>query len=77
VSTTLLGTDTNAVLVSMALSLAKRHNLVCDDGTIVCWNCRQAVALLPSLHCNTCLGQAYHRLGIVEPLCMQQEQQEK
>lgn len=74
----LIGSDTNAVLVTMALALARRHNLICDDGvTIVCWNCRNQLALMPSLHCPECLGAAYHRLGIVEPLCMQQEQQEK
>lgn len=45
----------------MARDLAVRHNLVCDDGTIVCWECRTAEALLPSLHCWPCLLLGYER----------------
>lgn len=39
-----------------AAALAKKHNLICTDGTIVCWECRKRVALMPSLHCHLCLS---------------------
>lgn len=60
----------------LARSLAVRHNLVCDNGVIVCWNCKRERALMPSLHCATCLASAWERLGIIEPKCEQREQTE-
>ena len=59
-----------------AIAQAIRNNLVCDTGEIVCWNCRRAEALLPSLHCPRCLADAWQRLGIIEPQCEQREQTE-
>lgn len=58
----------------MALALAKQHNLITADGGIVCWECGEAWALMPSLHCGRCLGAAYQRLHIHEPWCQQHEQ---
>lgn len=58
----------------MARALAIAHNLVTAEGTMVCWECREQYALLPSLHCGKCLGAAYQRLHIVEPWCQQREQ---
>lgn len=57
-----------------AAGLARKHNLVCDDGTIVCWDCREREALMPSLHCGGCLGAAYARKGIVDPQCLNRVQ---
>lgn len=42
-------------LCEMARTLAVKHNLVCDNGQIICWECREREALLPSLHCPGCL----------------------
>lgn len=70
-----LGNDIGDVH-ELARSLARRHNLVCDNGAIVCWECKQHEALLPSLHCPKCLADAWRRLGIVEPQCIQREQTE-
>lgn len=61
---------------ALARSLARRHNLVCNDGSVVCWNCRRESALMPSLHCGACLGETWRRLGIIEPRCEQREQTE-
>lgn len=61
----------------LARDWARRHNLVCADGTIVCWNCKRAEALLPSLHCAPCLTEAWRRNGIIEPRCEQREQTEE
>jgi len=60
----------------LARSLARRNNLVCDDGTVVCWDCRRVEALLPSLHCPRCLADAWQRLNIISPQCEQREQTE-
>lgn len=59
-----------------ARAQAIRNNLVCEDGTCVCWNCKRVEALLPSLHCPRCLADAWQRLGIIEPQCEQREQTE-
>jgi hypothetical protein len=45
-----------------ARALAHRHNLVCEDGSVVCWHCRNDVALMPSLHCHRCLCAAREAL---------------
>lgn len=57
-----------------ARALARAHNLVCDNGQIVCWNCKRHEALMPSLHCAPCLGEAWRRLNIHDPRCEQREQ---
>lgn len=44
-----------ARLNALAQAIAIRNNLVEDDGTIICWECRKKPALLPSLHCPHCL----------------------
>lgn len=50
-------------LERIARALARKNKLVCDDGTIVCWECGQREALLPQLHCGVCLDIAKRRLG--------------
>lgn len=45
----------NERLIEMAKTLAVKHNLVCENGQIVCWECRDREALIPSLHCPGCL----------------------
>lgn len=57
-----------------AIGLARKHNLVCNDGTIVCWECQQVEALMPSLHCPRCLQAVWARLNIHDPQCEQREQ---
>lgn len=56
---------------------AIRNNLVCDNGQVICWECRQRLALIPSLHCPLCLQQAWQRLGITDPQCEQREQNQE
>lgn len=58
----------------LARALARRHNLVCNDGSIVCWDCKRVESLLPSLHCPRCLADAWQRLRITDPQCEQREQ---
>jgi hypothetical protein len=70
-----LGRDTQTILVESARALAVQHNLVCTDGSIICWACRKRAALMPSLHCPACLAEAWHRLGIIEPQCPNYEQE--
>lgn len=53
--------------IDVAFNLARQHRLIGDDGTIVCWNCGDQEALLPSLHCLPCLAAARRRLGIPLP----------
>lgn len=48
----------------VARELARKHDLISDQGVIICWNCRDADALMPSLHCATCLTKARKRLNI-------------
>lgn len=60
----------------LARALARRNNLVCNDGSIVCWECTDRLALLPSLHCPVCLAAAWRRLNITDPQCEQREQTE-
>ncbi len=61
----------------VAMGLARRHNLVCDNGEVVCWECRERLALMPSLHCGSCLGEAYSRLNITDPQCVNVAQRKK
>lgn len=58
----------------VARHYARKHNLVCEDGTVVCWDCRKREALLPSLHCPLCLADVWRRLNITDPKCEQREQ---
>ncbi len=62
---------------AVARGLARRHNLVAEDGTVWCWECKREAALMPSLHCPPCLADAWDRLGITEPVCEQREQTER
>lgn len=64
----------DALIEETARAMARRHNLVCETGEIVCWECRERLALLPSLHCGACLGAAYSRLHIVNPQCINRAQ---
>jgi hypothetical protein len=61
--------DFDAIINSCALAMARRHNLVCATGEIVCWGCGDRLALLPSLHCGACLGAHYARHHITTPWC--------
>jgi hypothetical protein len=60
-----------------AFALARKHNLVCVDGTVVCWECRRHEALIPSLHCAVCLQAVWQRCNINNPCCEQREQTEE
>lgn len=55
-------------ILETAYSLAKKNKLLVDD-VIWCWNCSNRAALMPSLHCPTCLADSWSRLGIVMPEC--------
>lgn len=59
-------------VMAAALSLAAKHKLEAD-GTIWCWNCGKKPALMPSLHCHTCLAAHFKRRGLV-PTCINREQ---
>lgn len=65
-----------SVIVSeaTAFGMARRHNLVAEDGTVVCWECKTREALIPSLHCGGCLGAHYIAHHIVLPFCMNRAQ---
>lgn len=65
------------IIHEVARNMAIRHNLVDTDGAIWCWVCGANHALLPSLHCPICLGEAYGRLGIVAPRCVNTKQPQK
>ena len=65
------------IIEACSVALARQHNLVCADGSIVCWACGERYALLPSLHCGQCLGAAYARNNIITPWCVNREQQIK
>jgi hypothetical protein len=53
----------SSAVESIARSLARKHNLVCDDGSIICWECGKREALLPQLHCGICLDITRRRMG--------------
>jgi hypothetical protein len=55
-------------MTDIAYSIARKHKLEAD-GTIWCWNCSSRAALMPSLHCPTCLAESWRRMGIVMPEC--------
>lgn len=65
------------VIEGVAMGLAQKHNLICDDGSVVCWECGKRHALLPSLHCGECLGMAYSRLKIFNPQCVNHKQEKR
>lgn len=58
------GKDMVAAMHEVARDLARKHDLVSEQGVIICWNCRDADALMPSLHCPACLAKARKRLNI-------------
>jgi len=60
----------SAVMTEVAMGLARKDNLICENGQIVCRECRDRLALMPSLHCGGCLGAAYSRMHIVNPQCV-------
>lgn len=66
----------NSIIEEAALAYAHKWRLVADDGVIWCAtdNC-QHHALLPSLHCGSCLGAHYARFHITQPYCINREQQ--
>lgn len=45
----------------MAITLARRENLLADDGQIYCWVCNRLGALMPSLCCRGCLDEHRER----------------
>lgn len=55
----------NAALMTevreMAITLARRENLLADDGQIYCWVCNRLGALMPSLCCRGCLDEHRER----------------
>jgi hypothetical protein len=54
-SRTPVGNALGTAVREMAITLARRENLVADGGQIYCWNCNRLGALMPSLHCRACL----------------------
>jgi len=65
----------DAIIEEAAIAYAHKWRLVADDGTIWCATDRcERIALLPSLHCGSCLGAAYSRMHIVNPQCINREQ---
>lgn len=44
-----------ATVREMAIVLARRENLLADDGQLYCWMCNRLGALMPSLCCRPCL----------------------
>jgi hypothetical protein len=66
-----------AIISEVARNMASMHNLIDTDGIAWCWKCGANHALMPSLHCPICLGEAYHRLGIIAPQCVNQKQNQR
>lgn len=60
-------------MLDTAYSIARQHKLMVDD-VIWCWGCSQRSALMPGLHCPTCLAESWRRMGIVMPCCVNREQ---
>lgn len=67
----------SATIHSIARHIAANENLIDEEGIAWCRNCGANHALLPSLHCPICLGEAYARLGIVAPRCVNERQQQR
>lgn len=66
----------DAVIETAALAYAHKWRLVDDQGRIWCATDRcERLALLPSLHCASCLGAHYARHHITMPQCINHEQQ--
>jgi len=72
---TALDAAMSAVITEVAMGLARKHNLVCTDESIVCWHCGNRLALLPSLACPACLGAAYSQRHLTAPLCVNRRQE--
>lgn len=64
----------NASIENAAVMIARRHNLIAEDGTIMCWSCGAREALIPSLHCGGCLGAYYGKHHITLPACLNRAQ---
>ena len=45
----------------MAITLARRENLIADDGQLYCWACNRLGGLMPSLVCRGCLDEHLER----------------
>lgn len=66
----------DTIIEEAALAYAAKWRLVADDGTIWCATDRcERLALLPSLHCGSCLGAHYARHHITMPQCINRAQQ--
>ena len=65
--------DLSGAILAAAHQLARRHRLEAD-GVVWCWSCSQRPALMPSLHCQPCLAEAWRRTGTMAPQCMNREQ---
>lgn len=72
--TTALALQLEDTIMSTARGLARRHELIDDTGLIWCWFCDKRPALLPSLHCPSCLAAAWGRIPVVMPQCINREQ---
>jgi hypothetical protein len=62
-SRTLAGNALGTAVREMAITLARRENLVADDGQIYCWHCNRLGALMPSLACKACLDAQRERMA--------------
>lgn len=73
--TTSLQAELDAIIEQAAREFARMWRLVDDQGRVWCStdDC-QHLALMPSLKCPQCLTDAWRRLGIVEPRCVNREQ---
>jgi hypothetical protein len=65
----------DGVIETAALAYARKWRLVADDGAVWCATDRcERLALLPSLHCGSCLGAHYARKHITSPWCLNRRQ---
>ena len=60
-SKTPVGSELRAAVREMAITLARRENLLAEDGQIYCWHCNRLGALMPSLACRACLDEHLDR----------------
>jgi hypothetical protein len=71
--TATVGVDLAELMTRFARNKARTERLEAD-GTLWCWACSNAPALMPSLHCSPCLAASYRRSGTVAPLCVNRRQ---
>lgn len=65
----------DAIIDEAAVAYAHKWRLVDDKGQIWCATDRcDRLALLPSLHCGSCLGAHYARHHITQPWCVNRAQ---